>query len=508
MTKRLTTEDFIMKATEIHGDRYDYSKVKYKNHGTKVIINCPIHGDFEQTPNTHLKGSGCPMCFGTEKKTTEQFIKEAKVIHGERYDYSKTKYVTKRTKLCITCKKHGDFLVLPHNHLMDENHGNCPKCQIEYKRSTTNEFVRKAKEVHGDKYDYSKVEYKKSQEKVCIICPEHGEFWQTPSSHLDGKGCPKCFNERRGQSLKLSREDFIARAREVHGDKYDYSKVNYVNSATKVCITCNEHGEFWQLPSSHLIGQGCPVCGGHILKTTEQFIEDAKKVHGDKYDYSKVEYVNSKKPIHITCPKHGDFWQTPNMHLRGEECVACAFEKNPIGLASNTEEFVMKARKVHGNKYDYSETIYEHSLKDLKIICPEHGEFWQKPSNHLAGTGCPKCNESRLERMVRVELEKIGLKYVYGKTHKWLGKQTLDFYIPSLNVGIECQGIQHYLPIDYFGGNERFEKMKEMDERKKQLCVENNVPLYYFTYEEYKKYQPEAYTNAKLLIVEIFNIDK
>ena len=162
-------------------------------------------------------------------------------------------------------------------------------------------FVKKAREVHGDKYDYSKVEYTNNYTKVCIICPEHGEFWQAPNNHINQKqGCPKCSH----RSYKLSNEEFTIKAKEIHGNKYDYSKVDYVNNRTKVCIICPEHGEFWQTPYKHLNKQGCPRCYGNIKSNTEEFIAKAREVHGNKYDYSKVEYSGCENKVCIICPEH------------------------------------------------------------------------------------------------------------------------------------------------------------------------------------------------------------
>ena len=172
------------------------------------------------------------------------------------------------------------------------------------RKLSTKEFIEKARKVHGDKYDYSKVEYVNSQTKVCIICPEHGEFWQTPNVHLGQKGCPKCAN-----NIKLSTKEFIEKARKVHGDKYDYSKVVYKGMHTKVCIICPEHGEFWQKPMLHINQKcGCRLCGydriSHKLKSNqESFLERAKEVHGEKYDYSKVNYINMRTNVCIICHK-------------------------------------------------------------------------------------------------------------------------------------------------------------------------------------------------------------
>ena len=261
-----------------------------------------------------------------KKKTKEEFIAKAKLVHGDKYDYSKVEYVGALTKVCIICPKHGEFCQEANSHLRGQG---CPKCKYEKQTCTTDEFIAKAKKIHGDKYDYSKVEYVNDRTKVCIICPKHGEFWQTPNSHLNGYGCSKCAYEVKGKRRSFSKEEFIKKTRKVHGDKYDYSKVNYVNNYTKVCIICHEHGEFWQTPSAHLRGQGCPKCKSKKQTcTTDEFIAKAKKIHGDKYDYSKVNYLNRKTKVCIICPDHGEFWQTPNHHLSGCGCPKCGIEKH------------------------------------------------------------------------------------------------------------------------------------------------------------------------------------
>ena len=190
------------------------------------------------------------------------------------------------------------------------------------RRITNKEFIKRAKEVHGNTYDYSKVEYNKMHEKVCIICPEHGEFWQTPHNHLKGQKCPKCANTMRGDTFRDSQDEFVRRAREVHGDKYDYSKVKYINNRTKVCIICPEHGEFWQRPYSHLQGFGCKKCNNFVYDT-RSFIAKAKELYGEKYDYSSVIYKHSKEKVCIICPEHGEFFITPNSFLRGHSCPIC-----------------------------------------------------------------------------------------------------------------------------------------------------------------------------------------
>ena len=196
------------------------------------------------------------------------------------------------------------------------------------------DFITKSRKVHGDKYDYSKVEYINNSTKVCIICPEHGEFWQRPNHHLRGHGCPKCKNV-----FKKDTETFINQAKEIHGGKYDYSKVEYVNNRTKVCIICPIHGEFWQTPKNHIKGQGCNKCAIRYRAennslTKEEFIKRVKKVHGDRYDYSKVEYVNINTEVCIIDKKYGEFWQKPIYHL----------SYKGRNLIRNTEDFIKKAK--------------------------------------------------------------------------------------------------------------------------------------------------------------------
>jgi hypothetical protein len=181
------------------------------------------------------------------------------------------------------------------------------------KKVTLEEFIERAKKVHGDKYDYSRVLYNGMHDKICIICPIHGEFWQTPANHLSGKGCPECGSISRWDTKgRITTEEFIKKAIKIHGDKYDYSKVNYIDAHTKVCIICPIHGEFWQTPNNHLTKYGCKKCAMDALnsnkpRSTEEFIKIAKKLHGNKYDYSKVEYKNCKTKVCIICPKHGEF---------------------------------------------------------------------------------------------------------------------------------------------------------------------------------------------------------
>ena len=234
------------------------------------------------------------------------------------------------------------------------------------KKFTKEDFIEKAKKVHGDKYDYSKVEYIDSKHNVIIICPKHGEFIQRANRHLQGSGCKKCSVDKRILTCKLSTDEWIERAKKVHGNKYDYSKVEYKNNYTKVCIVCPIHGEFWMLPYAHVnLGEGCIKCTNSVKLTTDDFIEKAKKVHGDKYDYSKVEYVNNYSKVCIICPKHGEFWQTPNGHLYNfQGCPNCKKSRMEeyTKLLLERNDIVFEAEKT----FDW--LIYDNNMK-LDFLC-------------------------------------------------------------------------------------------------------------------------------------------
>ena len=230
------------------------------------------------------------------------------------------------------------------------------------KKLTNEEFIKKAKQKHGNLYDYSRVEYKGTHIKVCIICPKHGEFWQTPHNHLIGNGgCIKCQYENQTYTT----EEILDRFKQSHGNHYDYSKVKYKQIEQKVCIICPKHGEFWQTPKEHIKGGGCPICANNIKLTTEEFIQKAKLIHGDQYDYSKVEYIDSHKKVCIICPKHGEFWQRASIHLLGCGCSLChkisKLEKNVIELLDSLNI-----------KYEYQKQFYWLGKQTLDFYLTDH----------------------------------------------------------------------------------------------------------------------------------------
>jgi len=241
-------DDFIKKCREKHGDSYDYSNVNYVNNNTYIKIICKEHGEFQQTPWHHLNSNGCPKCTGHYTLTTEEFIEKSKLVHGDLYDYSHVDYKNSNKEVSIVCKKHGEFLQKPVYHYW--NKAGCPKCAN--KNITNDEFIEKIKLVHGDLYDYSNVVYSLSNEKVNIICKEHGEFIQRANDHLNGSGCPKCcpINYSKKQILWL---DFLSKLCNIN-IQHAENDGEYLIPETKYRADgfCKEnnsiyefHGDFW-----------------------------------------------------------------------------------------------------------------------------------------------------------------------------------------------------------------------------------------------------------------------
>ncbi len=263
MSKKVTTQDFISRAREVHGDRYDYSKSVYVSATTPMTIICPEHGEFQQRPVNHTMGRGCRDCAGNKPLTIAKFIERANAKHRNRYDYSQVAFEGVENKVTIICPEHGPFEQRVMVHLKGFN---CPKCgreQVADKLSHSLErFISDAIAAHGDKYDYTEVEYVNALSNVKIVCPVHGPFLQKPANHVRGVGCSKCSDIVAADKRRLSTEEFVERAREIHGGKYDYSKAVYITGHDKVEIICPEHGVFWQSAVNHTKGNkaGCPGC--------------------------------------------------------------------------------------------------------------------------------------------------------------------------------------------------------------------------------------------------------
>lgn len=360
-------------------------------------------------------------------------------------------------------------------------------------QTRTAEFINKAINVHGDKFNYTKVEYKGSHSKVCIICPEHGEFKQTPTNHLSGNGCADCAAKYfRGKYRLTTLETFVKQAEDIHQGKYDYSKVEWKNTRTPITIICPIHGEFSQIPQNHIRNRcGCRKCGREITKSklskynTEYFIVNAIKRHGDKYSYVNSKCFNATDKVDIECPVHGVFPQLANQHLQGHGCPDCNFDQMASDRSMGKENFIARSKDLFSEKFDYSKVEYVNGQTNVVLICKIHNEFKVRPNAHLTKkSGCPICNESKLEREFASILDKQDVKYERQKKFKWLGKQSLDFYLQEYSIAIECQGVQHFKPVDFAGkgvewANKAFDEIKKRDDIKLKKCLSHNIEMIY-----------------------------
>ena len=469
-------DEFIKQLHIIYGDKYDYSLVDYKGVRKKVTLICPVHGSFERQASVLLLGVGCRNCEGNYAfKTNADFITEAKGIHGDKYDYSRTAYINAKTKVSINCPIHGEFKQSPRNHVKGSG---CPRCsrtvskaemavetvlkfynydyQIQFyfsdcrgkRRALPFDFrvlLRNGSilmiEVDGDQhrdavyrqetldniisYDAIKTAYCQKNniqfERIAYRTEHYPLRDQIPYVLRQISNILLKYDNTIVDSelvwtpliarLKVATytrpanygiEDFLRKAKKRYGDKIDYSKMIYRGALKKINIICPKHGEFEQYPSNHLKGKGCPECQRD--DKSKYFLEKMKLIHGDKYDYSKTLYFNAHASITVICPKHGEFYPLASVHLRGHGCPECwktdniKHSKYPESRKSSVrrrpmtnDEFVTKARIAHGNKYNYSETEYTLSNNRVTIICPKHGAFQQIASDHLRGYGCNQC---------------------------------------------------------------------------------------------------------------------
>ncbi len=313
----------------------------------------------------------------------------------------------------------------------------------------TESFIKKGRIVHGDKYDYSKVNYTYSNDKVVIVCNihEHGEFEQRPSSHLDSAGCPKCGILKNSNSIRSTTEEFVKKAKDKHGDKYDYSKVKYVNNTTTVVIICSipNHGEFRQTPNYHLgRSTGCGKCAkirniNSLRITFDDFVSRSIKIHDNYYSYDDAIYVDTATKIKIKCPAHGLFEQIPHSHLQGSGCSKCGRVKIGHALRNSTEDVLERIKEVHGDKYDYSYFNYIDFHTKVTLKCTLHNQLFEiTPANLLHGKceGCVKCSSIHNSECRRYSKETFIL--MANKVHKNYDYSESNYVDMNTKIDVKC----------------------------------------------------------------------
>lgn len=482
--KKITIEEFKNRVKKISNDTIDLGNFVFENTQSKSICKCKICGyEWEARAYSILQGHGCRKCY--DKRNSESKVISLEEIQKKiNENGSKTdiidEYIDTKHKCKAKCQECGNVWY-PNVSDLIKGHG-CPICGLKkqglQKRISEEEYKRRCLEKYGDKYDLSKLNFTSFRDDVFPICKIHGEFKINANVFLNGKGCPKCI---KNEELRKKTETFINKANYIQNNRYNYSKVKYINNKTKICIICPVHGEFWQTPKTHLKGGECPKC--RVIqqsqirrKTREEFIETAKKIHNDKYDYSKVDYVNNSTNICIICPTHGEFYQTPSTHLNGHGCPKCAIEKVTAQHILGIKEFIRKGNIIHNNKYDYSNSVYEGNKQKIKIKCPIHGDFWQTPHDHLQGCGCPKCSIHFTK--AETEITEL-LKEVYPQQHNKtiLSGKEIDIFISSLKLGIEYNGLVWH--------SEMFKKDKHYHIYKLNKCNEKGIRLIHIFEDEW-----------------------
>lgn len=356
------------------------------------------------------------------------------------------------------------------------------------RRLTKEQFIEKSKILHGNAYDYSKVNYVNDQIKVDIVCNTHGLFSQSPGSHYRS-GCPSCGLVRRSNSRKNKIEDLIFKFNEKHSSKYDYSMVNYNKMRELVLIKCNLHNfEFLQSPIKHLESKsgGCPKCNsiGKGKMSIETFIEKSNHKHDNIYDYRLISDFNHKEKVSIICKKHGVFEMSPNAHLRGHGCRKCA--KNHKYTIEDLNSIFIDI--YNGNlKFDFSE--YKNIKSRIIVNCKNHSYFETTAELLINGYGCSSCGKISLgEERISKYLLSSNIEYTKQKSFDdclFVNKLQFDFFIPSKNICIEYDGKQHFEPIEYFGGLKSYNNQVKKDNIKNEFCKNRNIKLIRIPYYKY-----------------------
>lgn len=335
----------------------------------------------------------------------------------------------------------------------------------------TEKFIAAAQVVHGDKYCYDRVVFKTIKDKVAVICSLHGEFLAKPYPHLQGVECLLCSRIKRSEVRRMTQDEFVEKAKQVHGNDFDYSLVVYVSTNEKVKIICNKcKSVAIKYPSNHLAGYGCKFCSKFYDKedrelAQKQFIIRANKIHNNAYDYSNVKFFKQRVQVEIICKQHGSFKQTPDSHLQGRGCIKCGFISSGNKKRLPLTEFLVRANKTHGDKYDYSLVNYIGDSIKVQIICPinNHKIFTQAPFAHWNGAGCPKCS-CFISRSEIAWLDDLGIPNNFLHRHVKIDVGfnffIVDGYDPKTKTIYEFNG-------DYWHGNPAIYKSTDINKMNK-----------------------------------------
>lgn len=401
-----------------------------------------------------------------------------------------------RNKLRVRCAAHGWFEQVPQTHLSSTG---CSKCgRIERVQRQLVEgwhaFFENSNVKFNGRYQYDRSSWRGTNFKLAIHCPEHGWFEQKVGDHLRLTGCTQCGYELAGLKGRLTEHEIIERFRQTHGDRYDYSNLNYTISSEKLTITCKIHGDFKQKLIDHQKGDGCPKCGKRHRWSTDEFIANSQAVHADKYTYENTQYTGALNKITITCKIHGDFTTQPARHVLGKNgCPKCS-----VVAHLTQEDFLQRATERFGQRYDYSLVEFVNVATPVKIICAKHGIFEQPPTYHLNNAiGCGQCSYNvstketqwldtfdmsiNAKRNIRIDLD--------GR------KRSVDAFDPESNTVYEFWGDWWHGHPDFFDSNEVHPKTKttygelyEQTLEKRQAIVRHGYTLVEIWEHEFDRY--------------------
>lgn len=406
MAKKFTTENFIEKVISKFGDNFDFSKTIYNGKRNQITLICKKHGEFSCLPLNFLKGVGCVQCFAEQqhRETMIKNIEKCKKKYNNFYDYSHVDLDSKNI-IEIICPIHGIFHQRFKDHL--SGHG-CPKCAYEKNaerqkiKYSYERLIKEGAEIHQNKYQYPLQDIKYFYQECSIICPIHGEFKQQINLHISSQqGCPKCGMERFIGSKKYDIETVKKLIQDKNHPTITFDITSYEKMNLPSIFHCNVCNRDFKRPLTVFLNENstCPFCNKENnkqkrFKTTEEFIKEAKTIHGDYYDYSCTHYISSKDYVDIICPEHGKFKIEANSHLQGHGCPLhyCNTSKQESELAQFIIECVGEKEVILNSKQILS------SKKELDIFLPNYnlafefnGLYWHnelnKPKNyHLLKT--------------------------------------------------------------------------------------------------------------------------
>lgn len=348
-------------------------------------------------------------------------------------------------------------------------------------------LISKFKEIHGDKYEYSKEINKFKIDIYCKNCKNW--FIQNIYKHKNGHNCPTCVG-----GVKIDTEEFIKRAISKFGNEFcDYSNVNYINTSTKVKLKCKLHNYFfYQTPQNHMSKivksgcKGCPLCSKNTRLTNEEFIKISMSIFNNMYDYSEAEYLNQNSIIKLKCKLHNyEFKQEASAILIGK--IGCIFCRDKANFY-NTDLFIKNSNLKHNNRFTYDKTIFKSMDEDIIITCKKHGDFNINAKSHIRGKKCPKCVSSNGEFKIIHFLENNKIDFVHQKSFNDCKDKNIlrfDFYLYNINTIIEFDGIQHYKISEKWGGKDKLLDNIKKDNIKNIYCIDNNIKLIRISYHEY-----------------------